>query len=245
MSEQNRHLSNELVKNSPSKITYFPLVDLTSGNKTTDNDTKPSLAREPVNLISNNNNLEKRKHVIEIGESEMVLKLNQKILECIERDDRDKADEYKECLKECLASFSLSKRHQSDISPGLASLTKHPSNSISANNSGLETRIPPQEKVNRLPAVNAVKVLKTQSQPSEKKKFKFWSKREEWMLVVGDLRVPSMRSGTKFDKIKAMFKPELDRFTNSSLGSKLSLLKNKNPDVYKSMIKAQQFEDLE
>jgi hypothetical protein len=67
MSEQNRHLSKEQVKHSPSKIICFPLVDLTSDNETTDNDTKPSLAREPVNLISNNNTLEKRKHVIEIG----------------------------------------------------------------------------------------------------------------------------------------------------------------------------------
>jgi hypothetical protein len=65
------------------------------------------------------------------------------------------------------------------------------------------------------------------------------------MLVVGDLRVPTKKSGTKFDQIKAMFTPELDRFSNCSLGSKLSQLKNKNPDRYNSIVKAQQFEDLE
>jgi hypothetical protein len=172
----------------------------------------------------------------------MVLKLNQKILECIERDDRDKADEYKECLKECLASFSLSKRHQNDMSPGLATLSKHPSSSISANNSGLETRISLQDTVNRLPVVNTARVSETRSQTSANKTNR-WTKRQEWMLVKGDVRLSSI-GVTKLEEIKEMFKPDLDDFTNNGLCSKLYQLKSKNPARYKLYAKAIRFEDI-
>jgi hypothetical protein len=245
MSEQNCRRSRRIVKKSPSSIKIFPLIDLTSDNETADSDDiKTCLAHESANLTLHSDTLEKRKCVIEIGESEMVLKLNQKILECIERDDRNKANEYKECLKECLVSFSKRKSHQSDMSPGLATLTNHPSSSISyAHTSGPETRMPSQYQVNHLPGKQIVTVIESQGHPSEKKERLRWTKREEWMLVVGELKV--RRFGPfLYVHIKEMFKPELDRFTNTELKEKLNRLKNRNSYLYNTLVKAKNFDDI-
>jgi hypothetical protein len=225
------------LKKSPSNTKVFPLVDLTSDNESNDYDT--ANAHEPANLTLNSRALEKRKTVIEIGKSEVVLKLNQKILECIERDDRDKAEEYKDCLKDCLSSFGQSIRNQSDMSPGLATLTNHPSSLISnVLNSGLETSfIPPQDQVNHAPVDCTATAIDAQDQSGESQKRVRWISREEWMVVVGEIRARNKGHG-KFDEIRAMFKPELDRFTNSQLSSKLNQLKNKKPAHYKSIVKA-------
>jgi hypothetical protein len=247
MSQTNCRRSNRTVKQSSSSTKQS--VDVASDDETTDiNPIKTRPAPEAANLTLHSETLQKRKRVLEIGESEMVLKLNQKILECIERNERDKAEEYREFLKECLASFSQSfsqsKRHQSDLLPELTELANHSSSSIDAHTSRLETCIPPKDQVKRPPvAEKNVTDLEAQSQPSEKKKLKVWTRREEWMLVVGEQKVRNL-GRSMFNPIKEMFKPELDRFTNKEFKSKLHRLKNHNPNLYNTLVKAKQFEDI-
>jgi hypothetical protein len=242
MSKQNGRSSKIKIENSQSSTKVFPLVDLTSENETTGIESvKRSPTHEPANMTLHNNHLEKRKCVIEIGKSEVVLKLNQKILECIERDDRDKADEYKECLKECLSSFSQSERHRSDTLPVLVTSINQTSSSISnEHTSTLETPIPAQEEINLGSVDNMATV--TEAQDHSSKKWTRWTSREEWMLVAGEVRVVASKGNAQFDQIKAMFKPELDRFTNTALRKKLYILKNHNPYIYNTLVKQKKFE---
>jgi hypothetical protein len=217
-----------------------------------------------INYINNKVALLQRAHALEVETDEigcrhkkLIMKLNERIAECLDRNDLSKAREYQRCLSNYLFACGITRYESSaelscseDESENESEVSDLSSDSLSSSSG------PKSEPTAKEPARFAEKVLRneqfykeflvnldTRVDQKRIRELKFgradglkWTMREEFFLVVGYLKVGD-HALKRCHAIKKLFSKELARFQVNSMSTKLSVLQSqKKKTVYEMLV---------